>query len=155
MNIYNIYIILKVLKKELNSNFLKSLISFFIRSRSNIIKIVDFGNYFYNKNVKRLFYLNINCKKNIIKKIYRLFKIKKDFIFNFLIIKKNLNNFILEFDNFKKNINKNFKIIPSILISVNFKNYNVYSKIIKNLKRINLIPTNFINYIKKINFFYD
>ncbi|AFP84100.1 putative ribosomal protein s18 [Candidatus Carsonella ruddii HT isolate Thao2000] len=155
MKIYNLYIILKNIKKELKCGFLKSLISFFVRSEDNIISIIDFGNYFYNKKIKRLFYLKINCKKTNLKKIYKLLNIKKNIVYNYLIIKKNLNNYIIKFDIIKKFLNKRFKIIPSILINLKFKNHNFYSKIIKNLKQINLIPNNFISYIKKINYFYD
>ncbi|BFI90881.1 hypothetical protein [Candidatus Carsonella ruddii] len=155
MKFYNIYVTIKISKKELNSVFIKSLISFFLRSKSRIIKIIDFGNYFSNKNINRLFYLKINCKKKIIKRIYKLFKIKRYIVNNFLIIKNNLNNFILDFDNFKQIINKNFKIIPSIIINISFKIHNIHSKIIKNLKRLSIIPIDFITYIKRINTFYD
>ncbi|AFP83916.1 hypothetical protein [Candidatus Carsonella ruddii] len=154
MKIYNIYIILKNIKKEI-CIFLKSLISFFIRCKDDILNIIDFGNYFYNKKIKRLFYIKINCKKKNLIKIYKLLKIKKDIVYNYLIIKKNLNNYISNFNIIKKILNKKLKILPSILIKLNFKIHKIYSKIIKNLKKINILSIDFISYIKKINYFYD
>lgn len=151
---YHIYLILKKRKKELYSNILKSLVFFFIRLKLVIEKILDFGNYFYFNKIKRLFYLNIFCNKKIIKKIFKILKNKNDIIFNFIIIKKNLNFFINNFNIFKNIISKKMKIISSIKNNLNYKIHNTYSKIIKNLKIINIIPNSFLLYIKKINFLY-
>ncbi|XOD39046.1 MAG: hypothetical protein ACAF48_00360 [Candidatus Carsonella ruddii] len=155
MNKYNLYIIFKKKKKDLYSNFLKSFSSFFIRSDSNIIKILDFGNFFFNKKIKRMFFFEINCKKKVLNKIPKLLKTKKELINIFLILKKNINKYLLNLNFLNKYISKNFKLLPSFFSKIKYNKHNYYSKIIKNLKIIKIIPNNYINYIKKINFFYD
>ncbi|WP_433927733.1 hypothetical protein [Candidatus Carsonella ruddii] len=155
MNIINIYIILSKKKNDSYSNFLKSFVSFFIRSKSKILNILDFGNYFFNKKIKRMFYLEIKCENKVLNKIPKLFKTKKELIISFLILKKNINNYLINFTLIKDYISKNFKIFSSILKKIKYKTHNIYSKIIKKLKIINIIPNDYIYYIKKINFFYD
>ncbi|ATX33492.1 hypothetical protein CUN91_00820 [Candidatus Carsonella ruddii] len=155
MNKYNIYIIFEKKKIDSYSNFLKSFSSFFLRSKSNILKILDFGNYFCNKKIKRIFFLEINCKKKVLNKIPKLLKTKKELIIFFLILKNNINKYLLNIFFLKKYISKNFRLKSSILTKIKYSKHNYYSKIIKNLKIINIIPINYIFYIKKINFYYD
>ncbi|WP_432781943.1 hypothetical protein [Candidatus Carsonella ruddii] len=152
---YHIYIVLKIFNNNLYSNFFKSLTSFFIRSNSKIKLITDYGNYFNQKKIKRLFYLNIDCKKTTLNKILKLFKIKKDIIFNFIILKNNINFYIEYINNINSYVSQNFKIISSIIKNIKYKQYKHFSKTIKNLKILSIIPNNFISYIKKINILYD
>ncbi|MFI4913506.1 MAG: hypothetical protein ACH6QR_00685 [Candidatus Carsonella ruddii] len=145
--IYNIYIILK--KKNINIYliFIKNFINYLTQNKKKIIQFVDFGYFFFNNKIIKIFFLKIESKKKII------LNIKKDFLLIFLILKKNINNFLLNLNLLSKYISKDFRIYSSLIKNNKYKNHLKITKNIKILKILKIFPNNFITYIKKINFF--
>ncbi|MFI4847198.1 MAG: hypothetical protein ACH6QJ_00940 [Candidatus Carsonella ruddii] len=145
--IYNIYIILK--KKNINIYliFIKNFINYLTQNKKKIIQFIDFGYFFFNNKIIKIFFLKIESKKKII------LNIKKDFLLIFLILKKNINTFLLNLNLLSKYISKDFRIYSSLIKNNKYKNHLKITKNIKILKILKIFPNNFITYIKKINFF--
>ncbi|UNB92134.1 hypothetical protein ACJEC8_00945 [Candidatus Carsonella ruddii] len=155
MNIYNIYIILSKKNTEIYSIFIKSFISYFLKLKSKIIEILDYGYYFYNKKINKLYFFKICCNKKIIIKMLKIFNHKKNFIINIIVLKNNINKYLLNLKLISYYISDKFKIYPSIIKKIKYKTHNKFSKIIKILRIMQILPNNFISYIKKINLLYD
>ncbi|XRA05480.1 MAG: hypothetical protein ACN6LP_00320 [Candidatus Carsonella ruddii] len=147
--IYNIYIILKKKTTNIYLIFIKNFINYLLKNKKNIIQFIDFGYFFFNNKIIKIFFLKIESKKKLI------LNIKKDFLLIFLILKKNINVFLLNLNLLSKYISKDFRIYSSLIKNNKYKNHLILTKNIKILKILKIFPNNFITYIKKINFFYD